>query len=101
LQGSNPGTHYEILISEDAVIVVLAPICLLLGFFAGWLTSAIFVTAQISRSEERMQRKVRYWQGEAARARAVAQQMARRLTAGEGLPQEDQYWDPPGDGSEP
>lgn len=83
------------------MIAVIALACLLLGFFAGWFTSAIFMTAQISRSEERMQRKVRYWQGEAAQARAVAQQLARRLAASEGLPPEDQSWDPPGNRSEP
>jgi hypothetical protein len=78
------------------MITVLAPICLLLGFFTGWVASAIFEAAQTSRSEQRMQRKVRYWQDEAARARTVAQQLAMQLDASKGLPQEDQYWDPPG-----
>jgi hypothetical protein len=82
------------------MIAIVALACLLLGFFAGWLTSAIFVTAQVSRSEERMQRKVRYWQGEAAQARTIAQQLATRLAASDGFPQEDQDWDLPGNQSE-
>lgn len=83
------------------MIIILAPICLFLGFFLGWLTSAIFAAAQISRSEARMQQKVRYWQSEAAQARTAAQQLARHLAALEGIPEEDQDWGVPGNGLEP
>jgi hypothetical protein len=62
------------------------------GFFNGWLARTIVVMAQISHSQERMQRRVRFWQREAARARAIAEQLAARA----GLPVEDQDWPPPG-----
>lgn len=54
---------------------------LVAGFITGWLLRTVFVLAQISWSQERMQRKVRYWQSEAAYARDVAAQLDRRLAA--------------------
>jgi hypothetical protein len=51
------------------------------GFLTGWLLRMILVMAEISRSQERMQKKVRYWQGEAAHARAVAERFAGLLEA--------------------
>lgn len=75
---------------------ILALGCLAVGFFVGWLWQAIFVVAQISRSQERMQQKVRYWQSEAAHARAVAGHLAKRLAASEGLFPDGQHWHLPG-----
>jgi hypothetical protein len=51
------------------------------GLFLGCVAAAAFAAAARSRSQERMQRKVLYWQAEAARARADAEQLARRLAA--------------------
>jgi hypothetical protein len=41
----------------------------------------IVVTASISFSQERMERKVRYWQAETARAEAEAERLARAVIA--------------------
>jgi hypothetical protein len=62
---------------------VLAATTLIFGFTVGWLLRAIFALAAISRAQERMQRKVRYWQSEAARARVVAENLRRLLAAGD------------------
>jgi uncharacterized membrane protein YciS (DUF1049 family) len=51
------------------------------GLFIGWLLTAVFAVAAISRSQERMQRKVRYWQAETAGARAEAERLARLMEA--------------------
>jgi hypothetical protein len=48
--------------------VVVAGI--LTGAFAGGCLAIAVAFAVVSRSQERMQRKVRYWQAETARARA-------------------------------
>ena len=40
-----------------------------IGLFLGWLLTTTFAVAAISRAQERMQRKVRYWQAQTARAR--------------------------------
>ncbi len=71
--------------------VVLAPSCLVAGFFAGWLLRTIIIMAQISHSQECMQRKVRYWQDEAALARSDARRLARQLTAITGQPYGTQW----------
>jgi hypothetical protein len=41
----------------------------------------VVVTASISFSQERMERKVRYWQAETARAEAEAERLARAVIA--------------------
>lgn len=46
------------------------------GIFLGWLLTMVYAAAAISRAQQRMQRKVRYWQAEAARAREDAGQVA-------------------------
>jgi type II secretory pathway component PulJ len=51
------------------VTAVVAAASLIAGLLAGWWLTLIAATAAISRSQERMQRKVRYWQAETARAR--------------------------------
>jgi hypothetical protein len=45
---------------------------IVLGLFIGWCVTMVVTLALISRSQERMQRKVRYWQAETARAQAEA-----------------------------
>jgi predicted benzoate:H+ symporter BenE len=62
---------------------VIAAASLISGLLAGWWLTMTATTAAISRSQERMQEKVRYWQAEAARARG-----------GEALPEpEATAWD--------
>lgn len=65
---------------------VVALASLVTGLLMGWLLRATLVMAQISRAQERMQRKVRYWQSEAAYARQAAERLARHLVAGTVLP---------------
>lgn len=70
----------------------LAMACLVTGFIAGWLLRSAFVMAEISRMQERMQRKVSHWQRETARARAVSERLARQLAARTGhLPDEPDW----------
>jgi hypothetical protein len=68
----------------------------LAGFAAGFITAlllgTVFAMARISSSQERMQRKVRYWQGEAVHARAVAEQLIRQLAVRTGLEGEPPDW---------
>lgn len=56
------------------------------GLFLGCVLTATYTAATRSRFQERMQRKVLYWQAEAARAREVAEEFARRLEAWEASP---------------
>jgi hypothetical protein len=58
-----------------------------IGMFLGFVLTATYAAAAISRSQERMQRKVRYWQAEAARAREMADRLARQLMAGDRWPE--------------
>ena len=51
------------------------------GLFLGCVLTASYAAAAKSRTQERMQRKVLYWQGEAVRAREHADRLARRLAA--------------------
>jgi len=57
---------------------------------AGWVLALITASAAMSHSQQRMQHKVRYWQAEAALARAQAQAERRARQA---LTQQDA---PPG-----
>jgi uncharacterized membrane protein YciS (DUF1049 family) len=75
----------------------LALACFVTGFIAGWLLRTVFVMAQISWSQERLQRKVRYWQGEAIHARAITQQLSRQLAAATGRQPEPPDWPASGD----
>ena len=52
-----------------------------IGLFFGWLLTTTVVLAAISRSQERMQRKVLYWQAMAAGARADADRLTELLEA--------------------
>jgi type II secretory pathway component PulJ len=44
------------------------------GLVVGWWVTLNVALAAMSRSQARMQRKVRYWQAEAGRAQAAAEQ---------------------------
>jgi hypothetical protein len=59
--------------------VVIAVVSFLSGTLGGWWLTMVVVTASISFSQERMERKVRYWQAETARAQAEAER-ARAVT---------------------
>jgi hypothetical protein len=52
-----------------------------IGLFLGWLLTTAFAVAAISRAQERMQRKVRYWQAETVGARMEAERLARLIEA--------------------
>lgn len=78
-----------------AVSEILAAATLVFGFVLGWLLRAIFALAAISRAQERMQRKVRYWQSEAARARVAADHFRRLVAVG------DPSSSPSGDATDP
>jgi hypothetical protein len=71
---------------------VLALACFVSGFIAAWLLRTVYVMALISRSQERMQRKVHYWQDEAIHARTVAEQHIRLLAASTGGEPEPPDW---------
>jgi hypothetical protein len=70
-------------------IVVVAGV--IMGLFLGWCVTMVITLALVSRSQERMQRKVRYWQAETARAQAEADRLAGAAT---------QRATPPGPGGE-
>jgi hypothetical protein len=61
----------------ETFIVMAA--ALVTGLFAGCLLMVTYTAAAISRSQQRMQRRVRYWQAETALAREVADRLARQL----------------------
>jgi hypothetical protein len=63
------------------MIGVLALACFVAGFLAAWVLRTGFVMTQISWAQERMELKVRYWQGEAIYARSVAEPALRQLAA--------------------
>jgi uncharacterized membrane protein (DUF106 family) len=71
-------------------IVVVAGI--IVGLFLGWCVTMVITLALVSRSQERMQRKVRYWQAETARAQAEADRLAGAAASSKM---------PPGPGREP
>jgi len=75
----------------------LAIACLVTGFIVGWLLRSIFVMTEISRMQERMQRRISHWQRETARARSIADQLARRLAAHTGQLPEHLDWPPEND----
>jgi hypothetical protein len=49
------------------------------GFIAAWILRTAFKMAEISWWQERMQRKVRYWEDEAVRARHSAEHLVRQV----------------------
>jgi hypothetical protein len=64
------------------VIVVWIVAALVTGLVLGWALTATFALAKISRSQERMQRRVRYWQAETALAREELKQQLRQPDTG-------------------
>ncbi len=74
---------------------ILALACFMTGFIAAWLLRTAFVMAHTSWIQEQMERKVRYWQGEAIHARAVAEQVLRQLAARTGRDPEPTDWPGP------
>lgn len=52
-----------------------------LGILLGFALTATYAAAAMSRLQERMERKVRYWQAETAHAREIAERLARQLAA--------------------
>jgi hypothetical protein len=62
---------------------------LVTGLFAGWLVTSIYATAAISRHQQRLQRRVRYWQAETAAARYAAAHLASLHATPDGWPDAD------------
>jgi hypothetical protein len=52
-----------------------------IGLFLGWLLTTTVALAAISRSQQRMQRKVRWWQARTASAQMEAERLAHLLEA--------------------
>jgi hypothetical protein len=61
------------------------------GICGGWVLALFMATTAMSHSQERMQRKVRYWQAEAARATARAEQASQALGEGD-FPSDADDW---------
>ena len=61
--------------------VVIGVVSFLSGTIGGWWLTMLVVTASISFSQERMERKVRHWQAETARAEEEAERLARAVIA--------------------
>jgi hypothetical protein len=66
------------------VVIVLAGV--VAGLLLGTCLSSAIAFAMISHSQERMQRKLGYWQAEAARAQAEAAQLAGQVAPHRRLP---------------
>jgi hypothetical protein len=66
---------------------------LVTGLIAGWLLRTAVLMSEVSRFQERMQKKVRYWQSEAIHARHQAERLASQLNA-LGYPPRDAYDEP-------
>jgi hypothetical protein len=62
-------------------MIALAAAGLVTGLILGWLLRAVIVTGEISRAQEQMQKKVRYWQAETVHARDRAARLTRLLIA--------------------
>ncbi len=78
-----------------AMIGILALGCFVTGFITAWLLRTGYVMTQISWAQQQMERKVRYWQGEAMHARCVAEHLLRQLEANTGRPSEPTDWPGP------
>lgn len=71
---------------------LLALAAFVTGSIIGCIVYAIYAMAAVSRSQERMQRKVRYWQTAASRARTRAEQFNEELAAYAGRDAETLDW---------
>lgn len=70
------------------MIVGMMAAAVVTGAFLGWVIALVIVSAQMSYTQQRMQRKVRYWQAQAALARrqARADRLAWQALARDYLP---------------
>ena len=82
-------------LAARAMTGIVALGCFVIGFIAAWLLRTGYVMTQISWAQQQMERKVRYWQGEAMHARAVAEHLLRQLEASTGRPPEPTDWPDP------
>jgi hypothetical protein len=74
--------HAALRYGTRAVTVILPlAAAFVIGLLIGWVLTVVYAVAAISRSQERMERKVRYWQGETAKARMEAERLARLMEA--------------------
>lgn len=71
---------------------LLALGCFVVGFSAAWLLRTGYVMAKVSWAQEQTDNEVLYWQGEAARAQAVADHLLRQLEASKGRPAKPTDW---------
>jgi hypothetical protein len=74
------------------MIDVLTLGCFVTGFIVAWLLCTGYLTAKLSWEQEQAEHKVRYWQGQAVHARAVADHLRRQLEASTGRPAEPVDW---------
>ena len=65
-----------------ALLTVVA--ALVTGLFLGGVLVSSYAAVAMSHSQERMEKKVRYWQAQAAHAGAVSMQLTRLLATREG-----------------
>jgi hypothetical protein len=79
---------------------VLALGCFGTGFAVAWILRTAYKMAEMSWWQERMQRKVRYWQGQALHARADAELLVRQLAAITGQEPARPDWPEATDGGE-
>jgi hypothetical protein len=71
---------------------LLALGCFVTGFAAAWILRTAFKMAEISWWQERMHRKVLYWQRETTHARHVAESLIRELAIVTGRPPRPPDW---------
>jgi len=76
------------------MIAILAVASFLTGFALALIVREISVHARLSRSQDYMQRKVRYWMSEAVHARTVAEQLLHQLAICTGRDPEPPDWPP-------
>jgi hypothetical protein len=81
-----------------AVTGILALACFMTGSVVAWLLRTGYVTTQLSRVQEQMEHKVRYWQSEAIYARTVAGDALCQLAAITGQAPEPADWPGPDPG---
>jgi len=74
------------------VIGIIGAASIIMGLILGCWITMVIMAAEISFSQERMQRKVRRAQAETARARATADQSADEPAVVESLPPERADW---------
>jgi hypothetical protein len=77
---------------ERAVTDILTLGSFVAGFVVAWLLRTGYVMAKLSWAQEQMEYKVRYWQGEALHARAVADRLLCQLEVSTGNPSGPADW---------